>query len=47
MQAMPENRDEEYFASAARRKRTVWIVIAHLLVVGLFFASTFFWGNFE
>jgi hypothetical protein len=24
----------------------VWIVIAHLLVVGAFFGATFYWGNF-
>jgi flagellar basal body-associated protein FliL len=40
-----DQRDD--FNSAERRKRTVWIVIAHLLVVGAFFAATFFWGNFE
>ena len=36
----------ENFNSAERRKRTVWIVVAHFLVGAAFFMATFFWGNF-
>jgi hypothetical protein len=43
---MQEDQHEEYFTSPERRRRTLWIVIAHVLVVGLFFLATFFWGNF-
>jgi hypothetical protein len=43
---MQEDPQEDYFTSSGRRKRTVWIVIAHLLVVGAFFGATFYWGNF-
>jgi hypothetical protein len=33
--------------SAQDRKRRLWlIVIAHLLIVGTFFAASFIWGNF-
>ncbi len=38
---------ENHFTSAERRKRTVWIVVAHFLVGAAFFIATFFWGNFE
>jgi len=43
---MQEDQQEDYFTSSGRRKRTVWIVIAHLLVVGAFFTATFYLGNF-
>jgi len=38
--------NDGYFASTERRRRTLWIVIAHLLVGAAFFVATFFWGNF-
>jgi hypothetical protein len=44
-QAMQEDQDE-HFTSTERRRRTLWIVIAHVLVVAVFFSATFFWGNF-
>jgi len=43
---MQEDQHRE-FTSAERRKRTLWIVVAHLLIVVTFFIATFFWGNFE
>jgi len=42
-----DQRHEEHLSSAERRKRTLWIALAHALVVGAFFVATFFWGNFE
>jgi hypothetical protein len=42
-----DQQDEEHFGSAERRKRTLWIALAHVLVVVAFFVATFFWGNFE
>jgi len=46
--ALPMQDDQhEHFTSPERRRRTLWIVIAHLLVVALFFIATFFWGNFR
>jgi hypothetical protein len=39
--------DQDYFTSADRRKRTLKIVVAHLLVAATFFIATFMWGNFE
>ncbi len=42
-----DQRDEEHFSSAERRKRTLWIVFAHVLVVAAFFVATFFWGKFD
>jgi hypothetical protein len=44
---MHEDQHEDFFASSGRRKRTLWIVIAHLLVAVAFFAATFYWGNFS
>ena len=41
-----EDQHEDYFTSSGRRKRTVWIVVAHLLVVAGFFVATFYLGNF-
>jgi len=41
-----DQHDDEHFTSAERRKRTLWILIAHVLVVAAFFMATFFWGNF-
>ena len=35
------------FTLAERRKRTLWIVAAHVLIGVTFFIATFFWGNFE
>ena len=43
---MQEDQHEDSPTSAERRKRLVWIVGAHLLVVGTFFVATFYWGNF-
>jgi hypothetical protein len=43
MQEQEQNRG----LSAQYRKRRLWlIVIAHLLIVGTFFAASFIWGNF-
>jgi len=39
--------DQDYFTSADRRKRTLKIVIAHLLIAATFFIASFMWGNFE
>jgi len=36
----------DHLRSAERRKRTLWIVVAHVLVVAAFFIATFFWGKF-
>ena len=44
---MQEGQQDEDFNSTGRRKRTLWIVAAHLLVAAVFFSATFFWGNFE
>ena len=44
---MHEDQHEDYFTSSGRRKRTLWTVIAHLLVAAAFFAATFYWGNFS
>jgi hypothetical protein len=43
---MQEDQHQD-FTSAERRKRTRWIVIAHVVIVATFFIATFFWGNFE
>jgi hypothetical protein len=43
----PDQPEEEYFTSTERRKRTLRIVIAHLLIAATFFIATFMWGNFE
>jgi len=43
---MQDDQHDEHFTSAERGKRTLWIVIAHVLVVAVFFTATFFWGNF-
>jgi len=43
---MQEDQHQD-FTSTGRRKRTWWIVIAHVLIVAIFFIATFFWGNFE
>ena len=38
---------EQGKGSAQDRKRRLWlIVIAHLLIVGTFFAASFLWGDF-
>jgi hypothetical protein len=39
--------DQDYFTSADRRKRTLKIMVAHLLIAATFFIATFMWGNFE
>jgi hypothetical protein len=44
---MQQDQHGDYFTTAERRRRTLWIVIAHALVVGAFFVATFFWGNFS
>ena len=46
MLLMQEDQHQD-FTSAERRKRTLWIVAVHVLVVVTFFVATFFWGNFE
>jgi len=47
MAPMREQRHEDDFNSSERRRRTLWIAIAHLLVVGVFFMATFYWGKFD
>ncbi len=48
MQNMPEQQhDQDQFNSAERRKRTRWILVAHLLIVATFFAASFIWGKFS
>ena len=42
-----QDQQRNEFTSAARRKRTLWIVAAHVLVVVTFFTATFYWGNFS
>jgi len=44
---MQNDPHDDHFTSAERRKRTLWIVLAHVLVVVVFFVATFFWGRFE
>ena len=44
---MQEGQQDGSFNSTERRKRTLWIVAAHLLVAAVFFIATFYWGNFE
>jgi uncharacterized membrane protein len=39
--------DEHDVTSTNRRKRLLWIVLAHLLIVVAFFTATFYLGNFE
>ena len=48
MQNMPEQQqDQDQFNSVERRKRTRWILVAHLLIVATFFAASFIWGKFS
>ncbi len=42
---MPEDQQAHGPTSAERRKRLVWIVVAHLLVASAFFVATFVWGK--
>jgi uncharacterized membrane protein len=44
---MREDEQDGSFASTGRRKRLLWIVLAHLLIAVAFFAATFYMGNFE
>ena len=44
---MQEDEHADYFASPERRKRLLWIVLAHLLIAVAFFTATFYMGNFE
>ncbi len=44
---MQEDEHDDYFAPTERRKRLLWIVLAHLLIVVAFFTATFYLGNFE
>jgi hypothetical protein len=44
---MQEDDQHEDFSSTKRRRRTLWIVAAHVLIGALFFIATFYWGNFE
>jgi hypothetical protein len=39
--------EEDCFISPERRKRTMRIVVAHLVIAATFFIATFMWGNFE
>ena len=44
---MREDEHNGYIASTGRRKRLLWIVLAHLLIAVAFFTATFYMGNFE
>ncbi|MDH3760131.1 MAG: hypothetical protein OEU50_04060 [Gammaproteobacteria bacterium] len=44
--AQKQQREQDDFTSAERRKRTWRIVVAHVLIVATFFIATFFWGKF-
>ena len=44
---MQKEQSQDFSTSAEKRKRTRWIVAAHVLVVAIFFIATFYWGNFE
>jgi len=44
---MQEDEHDDYVASTGRRKRLLWIVLAHLLIAGAFFTATFYMGNFS
>jgi len=41
-----QQHDQDYFMSVERRKRTWRIVVAHVLIVAMFFVATFLWGKF-
>lgn len=43
---MEENKGNIVPTEQERKSRLKIIVFAHFLVVGAFFAATFFWGNF-
>lgn len=43
---MTQNQHGDELTSTGRRRRTLWIVIAHVLVGVSFFVATFYWGNF-
>lgn len=47
MLSVQDNQSQDDFTSTGRRKRTLWIVAAHVLVVVAFFTATFYWGNFS
>ncbi len=48
MQTMSEQpTEQDHFNSAERRKRTRWILVAHLLIVATFFVASFIWGKFS
>ena len=42
---MQQDQHEDPFRSPQRRKRMLWIVLAHVVVVVAFFTATFIWGN--
>ena len=42
-----QDEHDDYYASTGRRKRLLWIVFAHLLIVVAFFTATFYLGNFS
>ena len=44
---MQEDEHGDSLASTGRRKRLLWIVLAHLVIVVAFFTATFYLGNFE
>jgi len=43
---MQESEHDVYSTSTSRRKRLLWIVLAHLLIAVAFFGATFYLGNF-
>ena len=45
--SMQDHQQQDGFTSTGRRKRTLWIVLAHVAVVVAFFTATFYWGNFS
>jgi len=44
---MRDEQPQQHEHSPEQRKRIRRIVIAHLLIVVMFFAASFLWGNFE
>jgi hypothetical protein len=47
MSMQQDQREQDYFTSRERRKRTWRIVMAHLLIVATFFIASFLWGSFK
>ena len=44
---MRDDQHSDEFPVPERRKRTLWIVALHVLIVAAFFTATFFWGTFK